>query len=77
MLRHKAMIQCARVAFGFVGVFDPDEAERIVEVEPTAPGKKTRQTTLAAITEQAEPESEEREPDSDDEVIEGEAETVE
>jgi phage recombination protein Bet len=34
MLRHKAMIQCARLAFGFVGIFDQDEAERIVE-QPT------------------------------------------
>ncbi len=32
MLRHKAMIQCARIAFGFSGIFDQDEAERIVEV---------------------------------------------
>lgn len=31
MLRHKAMIQCARLAFGFCGIFDQDEAERIVE----------------------------------------------
>ena len=31
MLRHKAMIQCSRLAFGFAGIFDPDEAERIVE----------------------------------------------
>lgn len=31
MLRHKAMIQCARIAFGFVGIYDQDEAERIVE----------------------------------------------
>ena len=31
MLRHKAMIQCARLAFGFVGIFDQDEAERISE----------------------------------------------
>ncbi len=31
MLRHKAMIQCARLAFGLVGAVDPDEAERIVE----------------------------------------------
>ncbi len=31
MLRHKAMIQCARIAFGFAGIYDPDEAERIVE----------------------------------------------
>lgn len=34
MLRHKALIQCARLAFGFVGIFDQDEAERIVESEP-------------------------------------------
>ena len=46
MLRHKAMIQCARLAFGYGGIYDHDEAERIVEavpvkhmglVEPTAP----------------------------------------
>ena len=30
-LRHKAMIQCARLAFGYTGIFDQDEAERIVE----------------------------------------------
>lgn len=34
MLRHKALIQCARLAFGFVGIFDQDEAERIIESEP-------------------------------------------
>lgn len=31
MLRHKAMIQCARLAFGFGGIYEQDEAERIVE----------------------------------------------
>ena len=31
MLRHKAMIQCARLAFGFGGIYDADEAERIME----------------------------------------------
>ena len=31
MLRHKAMIQCARLAFGFGGIYDHDEAERITE----------------------------------------------
>lgn len=31
MLRHKAMIQCARLAFGYTGIFDQDEAERIKE----------------------------------------------
>lgn len=33
MLRHKALIQCARVAFGLSGIYDQDEAERIIEVE--------------------------------------------
>jgi phage recombination protein Bet len=31
MLRHKAMIQCARMAFGFGGIYDEDEAARISE----------------------------------------------
>lgn len=31
MLRHKAMIQGARLAFGYGGIYDQDEAERIVE----------------------------------------------
>jgi phage recombination protein Bet len=35
MLRHKAMIQCARIAFGYTGIFDEDEAERIVEKDIT------------------------------------------
>jgi phage recombination protein Bet len=30
MLRHKAAIQCARYAFGFAGIYDPDEGERIM-----------------------------------------------
>jgi phage recombination protein Bet len=29
-LRHKALIQCARIAFGFTGIYDQDEGERIV-----------------------------------------------
>jgi phage recombination protein Bet len=29
-LRHKSLIQCARIAFGFTGIYDPDEGERIV-----------------------------------------------
>jgi phage recombination protein Bet len=33
MLRHKALIQCARLAFGYVGIYDQDEAERILEVK--------------------------------------------
>jgi phage recombination protein Bet len=37
MLRHKAMIQCARVAFGFAGIVDPDEAEKIIDITPNGP----------------------------------------
>lgn len=32
MLRHKSYIQCARMAFGFAGIYDEDEAERIDSV---------------------------------------------
>lgn len=31
MLRHRSMTQSIRLAFGFAGVYDPDEAERIIE----------------------------------------------
>ena len=38
MLRHKAMIQCARLAFGYTGIYDQDEAERISDANaPAAP----------------------------------------
>ena len=29
MLRHKALVQCARISFGMGDIFDPDEAQRI------------------------------------------------
>lgn len=29
-LRHKALIQCARIAFGYVGIYDQDEADNIL-----------------------------------------------
>lgn len=51
MLRHKAMIQCARLAFGYVGIFDQDEAERIVDVNDR-PAPPARQNA-AAVAEQA------------------------
>jgi len=53
MLRHKAMIQCARLAFGFVGIYDEDEAARIIDVksEPaeTAPASKAAAAARKAI----------------------------
>lgn len=33
MHRHKTLIQCSRIAFGFAGIYDEDEAERILEKE--------------------------------------------
>jgi phage recombination protein Bet len=33
MLRHKATIQCGRMAFGLSGIYDLDEAERIIQME--------------------------------------------
>ena len=54
MLRHKAMIQCARLAFGFTGIYDQDEAERIVEnqKEPlnVTPKPTIIDTTATTIT---------------------------
>lgn len=38
MLRHKAAIQAARYAFGFAGIYDPDEVERIKEATATVVG---------------------------------------
>jgi phage recombination protein Bet len=40
MLRHKALIQAARIAFGFGGIFDPDEAERIRDAVDATPPRK-------------------------------------
>ena len=44
MLRHKALIQCARLAMGYVGIFDEDEAERIIEKDIT-PAKVVERIT--------------------------------
>ena len=57
MLRHKSAIQAARYAFGFSGIYDEDEASRIVDAQPVQvvqpapapvaqPGKSSR---LSAI----------------------------
>lgn len=40
MLRHKAMIQAARIAFGFSGVQDEDEALDVVSTVVTEPQRK-------------------------------------
>lgn len=57
-LRHKAMIQCARLAFGFTGLFDQDEAERISEIDVSPAGSRlapevTVPVVLSAVERQA------------------------
>lgn len=53
MLRHKAVIQCARLAFGFGGVYDPDEGARIVatieQETPKLTGKPATQPPKAKV----------------------------
>lgn len=46
MLRHKALIQAARYAFGFSGIYDKDEAERINEVKDVTPKKEPKTMDL-------------------------------
>jgi phage recombination protein Bet len=58
MLRHKALIQCARVAFGFAGIYDEDEARRIVDggtVERIEPASASAERVRAALLARSEP----------------------
>ena len=51
MLRHKALIQTARYAFGFSGIVDEDEYQRMVNVTPeklnTSLSERLSQTTAS------------------------------
>lgn len=49
MLRHKTLIQGSRIAFGFAGIYDEDEAQRIVSVDST-PVKAKAQAAQAMLT---------------------------
>ena len=48
MLRHKTIIQGSRVAFGFAGIYDPDEGERILQAGNTRVVKLADSTTGAS-----------------------------
>lgn len=48
MLRHKVLIQAARLAYGFTGIFDEDEAERIIERDVTPPAQIERERGAGA-----------------------------
>ena len=53
MLRHKSVIQAGRLAFGFVGIYDEDEAERIigsgVAIEGTVATERAAQTATDRV----------------------------
>lgn len=52
MLRHKSAIQAARYAFGFSGIYDEDEASRLIDVTPkheAAPARQSGQSRLQSI----------------------------
>lgn len=62
MLRHKTKIQGAREAFGFGGIYDQDEAERIIEAEtiPAAGKPEVEQPqTLSAPAQEQQPKTDE------------------
>lgn len=58
MLRHKAMIQGARLAFGFTGIYDQDEAERIAENQTQAVNSTPKNAKSATDGEPSHPEFE-------------------
>lgn len=83
MLRHKAMIQCARLAFGFVGIFDQDEAERIIDGEvvrepagkprvETPKSKSASEPPAAAVSEFAETPEQKAERERQEWIADGE-----
>lgn len=47
MLRHKALIQAARYAFGFTGVMDEDEADRIAAMRDITPPPRPQMSDFA------------------------------
>lgn len=55
MLRHKALIQAIRIAFGFAGIHDEDEAERIARQTPEAPPRPLFKRTEPTVEVQVEP----------------------
>lgn len=55
MLRHKAMIQAARYAFGFSGIYDEDEGEKIAEMRDVTPRDEPPAPPSAQVTHQPSP----------------------
>lgn len=51
MLRHKALIQAARYAFGFSGIYDDDEGEKIAQADTPRDAGPPKAAVIADVTE--------------------------
>ena len=61
MLRHKALIQAVRVAFGFSGIYDEDEGKDVAGLRDVTPQKAVRKSpsfALPQVEEKADKEAE-------------------
>jgi phage recombination protein Bet len=65
MLRHKALMQCARYAFGFSGITDEDEAKDIAGMRNVTPEPETPKANPFAKKPKEEPETIETPADED------------
>jgi phage recombination protein Bet len=66
MLRHKALIQAARVAFGFSGIYDEDEGKEVAGIRNVTPKAKSAPSFVLPDTQ---PEDTATESDAEEEVI--------
>lgn len=74
MLRHKAMIQAARYAFGFAGIYDEDEGAKVAEMRDVTPPSAPRPPSppspqvskQAAVIDHGEPDPDPAEDDGED-----------
>ncbi|MCW7552914.1 recombinase RecT [Endozoicomonas gorgoniicola] len=74
MLRHKSQIQAIRIAYGLSGLFEPDEAERILETQLGEPVPDLREAESKpvepdSVKERDKPQSVSSEPDVLDEAL--------
>jgi phage recombination protein Bet len=67
MLRHKALIQCARVAFGFSGIHDEDEAKDIAGMRNVTPSNAVAPSFVLPAAEPAKKQSK-KEPEAEPEL---------
>lgn len=64
MLRHKAVIQCARAAFSFAGIGSPLDEDDMIDITPSAPPPRPKKSDYVA----PQPEVEIIEPTPEDEA---------